>query len=146
MSLEPKAGLVICYDFLWKEEAKLGQDQGMKNRPCAVVLASQIKDDNSRDVIVCPVTHSLPKKGETSVEIPRKVAQHLNLDHQRMWIKTHQVNKIKWQNGIIPYGVSRTPQGAWSHGVMPYALREKVLQQVRENSRNRLIGIVSRDA
>jgi hypothetical protein len=35
----PHPGLVICYSYLWHREAQKKQIEGLKNRPCAVVLS-----------------------------------------------------------------------------------------------------------
>jgi len=42
----PKPGLVIRYSYLWHRESLIGQEEGAKERPCAVVLALQ--DDADR--------------------------------------------------------------------------------------------------
>ena len=142
MSLEPKAGLVLRYDFLWKEEERKGLEHGLKDRPCAVAIVSQPNEDDSRTVILCAITHSPPRDNENAVEIPLKVARHLNLDYDRMWIKTQQVNKLQWSEERIPYGFIKTPKNDWSYGVLPYALRQQVLQKIRENKRN--VQIINR--
>jgi hypothetical protein len=38
---EPVPGLVIGYAYLWRDEAPRGQDKGLKDRPCVIVLAVQ---------------------------------------------------------------------------------------------------------
>jgi mRNA-degrading endonuclease toxin of MazEF toxin-antitoxin module len=145
VSLEPTVGLVIRYDFLWKDEEAAGHEDGSKDRPCAIVLVSKEREDKSREVLVCAITHSPPREGETAVEIPHKVAMHLNLDHDRMWIKTHEINRFKWEESRIPFGVSQTPKGDWSYGLMPHALREQTLKQLQENSRKKSLSQVKRD-
>jgi hypothetical protein len=40
----PELGLVISCAYLWHEEAAAGQEEGVKERPCAVVLASENRD------------------------------------------------------------------------------------------------------
>jgi DNA invertase Pin-like site-specific DNA recombinase len=49
VAIEPKPGLVVRYDFLWKEEQRAGIEDG-KDRPCAIVLTSAEKADGSKDV------------------------------------------------------------------------------------------------
>jgi hypothetical protein len=34
----PRPGLVIRYSYLWAREAEEGRDEGVKDRPCAIVL------------------------------------------------------------------------------------------------------------
>jgi hypothetical protein len=34
----PRPGLVIRYSYLWESEARQGREEGVKDRPCAIVL------------------------------------------------------------------------------------------------------------
>jgi uncharacterized protein YifN (PemK superfamily) len=97
--LEPKAGLVIRYDFLWRREHAVGAEHGSKDRPSAVVMVVRAKEDGRRRVVVCPITHTPPAGGQSAVEIPTKLARHLGLDDQKMWIKTDAVNLLDWEVG-----------------------------------------------
>jgi len=106
VTIEPKPGLVIRYDFLWKEEKQAGIEEGGKDRPCAIVLTMNEKPDGSKDVLLCAITHSPPSQNETTLEIPPKVALHLGLDHSRSWIKTDQINRLQWEKGRILPGVT----------------------------------------
>lgn len=58
---------------------------------------------------------------------------------------TNTVNIFTWERNRVPFGISQTPEGKWSYGMLPYALREQVLNQLRANSRERVIARVSRD-
>ena len=146
MSLQPEVGLVIRYDYLWKNEEKTGRIDGAKDRPCAIILISQKGDNKTRDVYVCAITHTPPRQGETAVEIPYKVAKYLNLDHERMWVKTQEVNKMKWEENRIPFGVSKTPDGRWHYGMIPRALGQKIHEQALTNSKTNALNIVRRDS
>ena len=145
MAFEPRPGLVIRYDFLWKEEQRSGREQGVKDRPCAIILVSRERDDGSREVVLCPLSHAPPRAGESAVEVPSKVARHLGLDDQRSWIKTHQVNTLVWQRDRPPYGVTPAKENAWAFGQLPNALGRQVFEQVRQRSRQRTLATVSRD-
>ena len=145
MAFEPRIGHVIRYDFLWKQEQDSGLEHGLKERPCAVVLLSQLREDGSRLVAVCPITHRPPHNDRQAVEIPHEVARHLGFDDQRSWIRTNTVNTFTWEQGRIPFGVTPTPDGKWEYGALPYALREHVLNQLRANSREHAIVRVARD-
>lgn len=144
MAIEPKAGLVVRYDFLWKEEADLGLDSG-KDRPCAIVLVAVEKTDGSKDVLLCAITHSPPKKNEIAVEIPVAVSRHLGLDNEQSWIKTDQVNRLKWPRDRIPYGIMPARKGEWCFGMLPRALGEQVFNQLREKAHSRSLRTVDRD-
>jgi len=145
MALEPKPGLVIRYDFLWKDEADRGQEQGNKDRPCAIVLATQPKPDGSRHVILCPITHSPPSQDQSAVEVPPKVARHLGLDSDRNWIKTDQINTVVWPKARMPFGIAPLENQQWTYGQLPQALGRNVLEQVRERSQSRSLENVRRE-
>jgi hypothetical protein len=54
----PRPGLVIRYSYLWNREARAGQDEGSKDRPCAVLLA--VDRGEETEVYVLPITQSPP--------------------------------------------------------------------------------------
>ena len=142
---DPKPGLVIRFDFLWKEEARAGSEQGRKDRPCAIILATKPKEDGVRDVVLCPITHSPPREGETAVEIPPKLARHLKLDDERSWIKTHQVNTVEWEKDRLPYGVVPAHPGQWVFGQLHHAIGKQAFEQVRENATRKRLRNVRRE-
>lgn len=144
MALEPKPGLVVRYDFLWKEDREAGRESG-KDRPCAIVLVSAARPDGWRDVILCAVTHSPPVGSETAVPMPAAVARHLGLDDTPAWIKTDQVNVLQWEAERIPLGIMPVRKGQWSYGSIPQALGRQVFEQVREKARSGLLKRVDRD-
>lgn len=145
MSIEPKPGLVIRFDYLWRDEQMRGQEDGGKDRPCVIVVATKERADGSRRIMVCPITHSPAQGNQTAVKIPPKLARALDLDEGRMWIKTHELNAFTWEKDRIPVGMVKTPGGKWIHGIVPYAIRKEVLAQVRQNNRQRKLSQVMRN-
>ena len=83
---EPVPGLVIRYSYLWTQEHKRGQEEGVKDRPCAVVLVTA-NDDGNRIVTVLPVTHTPPSDLALAVEIPPLVKRRLNPDFSRCLVE-----------------------------------------------------------
>ncbi len=65
----PRPGLVIGYAYLWQAEQRQGQREGIKDRPCVIVLAVESKDDEII-VTVAPITHSPPRDEAAAIEIP----------------------------------------------------------------------------
>lgn len=145
MTLAPEPGLVIRYDFLWQADEATGAEYGLKDRPCVVILVSSPRDDNARDVIVCPISHTPPDAETPAVEIPYKVARYLRLDPGRMWITTRQVNVFRWEDGRIPVGVTRPRKGAWAFGRLPRKLAEAAFEQVRRQSTLKQVAVIRRD-
>lgn len=135
---------MVRYDFLWKEELDAGREDG-KDRPCAIVLTSAEKPDGSKDVLLCAITHSPPARNETAVKVPPAVAKHLGLDHEQSWIKTDQVNRLTWEKGRIPYGISQARKGEWSFGMIPQGLGKQVFDQVRDKARSRSLQTLDRN-
>ncbi|HEY3887128.1 MAG TPA: growth inhibitor PemK [Caulobacteraceae bacterium] len=91
---EPQPGLVIRYSYLWSQEAALGQDEGLKDRPCAIVLA--IEQSDGTRVYVLPITHSPPAEASEAVELPAAVKTRLNLDENRSWVMLTETNSFVW--------------------------------------------------
>lgn len=51
---QPVPGLVIRYAYLWQAEHQRGQEEGVKDRPCAVILVTT-DDEGDQVVTVLPV-------------------------------------------------------------------------------------------
>ena len=91
----PVPGLVIRYSFLWSREAKAGREEGSKDRPCAVLLATTTRD--GREIVtVLPVTHTPPRDERLAVEIPTGTKVRLGLDEARSWIVLDEANRFQW--------------------------------------------------
>ena len=100
---DPQPGLIIKFDDLWKEEERQGREDGAKDRPCAIVVASEKQADGDRRLLVCPITHTKPESEKDGIAVPPKVARHLGLDDRPSWIKTNELNKIAWSDpSIVP--------------------------------------------
>jgi hypothetical protein len=93
---EPEPGLVISYAYLWRHEHQAGQEEGRKDRPCVIVLASERATDGAIIVTVLPVTHRVPDNPAAAVEIPQNVKHTLGLDDQRSWVMVSEGNRFVW--------------------------------------------------
>lgn len=82
----PEPGLVIRYSYLWLSEHREGREEGIKDRPCAVVLALVNADGDTR-VTVLPITHSPPADASIAIEVPPDTKKRLGLDTDRSWIE-----------------------------------------------------------
>lgn len=92
---EPKPGQVIRYSYLWKREYDNHQEEGVKDRPSAVIMVTK-NDDGETLVTVLPVTHTPPSDPTLAVEIPRQTKQRLGLDDERSWIVLSEANRFIW--------------------------------------------------
>ena len=65
MSLpRPETGLVIRYSYLWLREHRQGREEGVKDRPRAIILATDTQDGET-EVLVLLVMHS-PSVGDAA--------------------------------------------------------------------------------
>lgn len=136
----PRPGLVICYSYLWADEYGRGREEGLKDRPCAIVAARQIVE--GREVItVLPVTHRQPANPADGLEIPAPLKWHLGMDDKPSWIVLTETNDFLWPGpDLRPIPGSSPPRFAF--GMLPprfYAhMREALL---RLNRQRRLIKV-----
>ena len=79
----PHPGLVIHYAYLWHAEHLKGQEEGVKDRPCVIMLAAEVVDGETV-VTVLPVTHTPPLDLSAAVEIPLATKQRLGLDSRAL--------------------------------------------------------------
>ena len=144
MLVRPEAGLVVNYDFLWKDEEDRGRTKG-KDRPCMIVATHEVGGLDGCYVYILPITHAPPNPREPGIEIPHSVASRLGLDGERMWIKTREVNRVEWPEGGYPFGVTANRRGQMSYGVMRRDIAEQAYQQVDEQYRNGKVVEINRD-
>jgi len=121
---EPVPGLVIRYSYLWAEEHKRGREEGVKDRPCAIILVTTNEDDE-RVVTVLPISHAPPADSKLAVEIPAPVKRRLKLDDERSWVVLTEVNRFIWP------GPDLRPSkpgdlASVAYGPLPFALFEEI--------------------
>jgi hypothetical protein len=121
---EPVPGLIIRYSYLWAEEHKRGQEEGVKDRPCAVILVTTY-EDGERVVTVLPISHTPPADPKLAVEIPAPVKRRLKLDDDRSWVVLTEANRFIWPGPDLR--PSRPGDSASvAHGPLPFALFEEI--------------------
>jgi hypothetical protein len=116
----PVPGFVIRYSYLWQREAAEGREEGVKDRPCAIVLVVRRDDDDAPLVAVLPVTHSSPQN-EDALEIPALVKSRLRLDAERSWIVLSEANLFRWPGPDLRPAVNGDPSTI-TYGMLPPAL------------------------
>jgi hypothetical protein len=113
----PHPGLVICYAYLWADESARGRVEGVKDRPCAIVLARQRLADLTI-VTVVPVTHTPPAHPAEAIEIPPAIKAHLGLDKAPSWIVVSEVNDFVWPGPDLRPIPGKSPSRV-EFGVLP---------------------------
>jgi len=92
---DPVPGLVIRYSYPWKAESGGGQEEGVKDRPCAVILVSA-DDGGDRVVTVLPISRTPPADPELAVELPAATKRRLGLDDGRSWVILTEASCFLW--------------------------------------------------
>jgi hypothetical protein len=91
----PEPGLVIRYSYLWSAEHREGKDEGVKDRPCAVILVTE-DEEQGKVVTVLPITHTPPGDEKLALEIPAATKKRLGLDDNPSWIVLTEANRFIW--------------------------------------------------
>jgi hypothetical protein len=138
----PQPGLVIRYAYLWRREALTGQEEGTKDRPCAVVLARKDQDGEIR-VYALPVTHSPSDRDTEAVAIPAAVKQRLGLDESASWIVVSEANVFTWPGPDLRFVPGKGLESA-AYGFLPPGLFKVVRDRFLARARRRRAGLVPR--
>jgi hypothetical protein len=114
---KPEPGLVIRYSYLWLREHREGREEGVKDRPCAIVLAAR-DSDNQTHVLVVPVTHTPPANLAEALELPAAIKRHLGLDTERSWIVLNESNLFGWPGPDLRR-IGDRDDGSVAYGFLP---------------------------
>lgn len=94
---------MIRYSYLWRSEHERGQDEGVKDRPCAIILVTAAADKEVL-VTVLPVTHSPPKHHADAIKVPTATCRRLGLDDEPQWIVLAEANRFAWPGPDLRFG------------------------------------------
>lgn len=117
----PQPGQVLCYAYLWADEAERGQEEGLKNRPVAVIVALQPQGEDRPRVVALPITHSEPSDPADGVLLPAATKARLGLDGERSWVILTECNVFSWPGPDLR-PVPHSNPAATLYGVLPAAL------------------------
>ena len=136
----PEPGLVISYSYLWHSEYERDQEEGLKDRPCAIILVAE--DDAGETVVtVVPVTHS-PPEGE-AVEIPLTIKRRLRLDEARSWVVVSEVNRFVWPGPDLRPMPRGEPE-RFDYGFLPPSLFRQIRDRLLAAAAAQKLNVVPR--
>lgn len=121
---KPVQGLVIRYSYLWRSEHLRGQEEGVKDRPCAVILVTR-QENGDEIVTVLPITRSPPADQLFAVEIPQATKQRLALDSERSWVMLSEANRFIWPGPDLR-PLRNNDIASVALGQLPYNLIEEI--------------------
>lgn len=139
---EPLPGLVVRYSYLWRSEADLGREEGVKDRPCAIVLAARAEAGETI-VYALPISHTSPMQSQFGVELPAATKEHLGLDAERSWIILTEMNVFAWPGPDLRFVAGRGPDSG-AYGMLPPGLFRIVRDRFLALARTRKAAIVRR--
>jgi hypothetical protein len=117
---QPVPGLVLRYSYLWEAEHRRGQEEGVKDRPCAVVVV--VTNDQGNEVVTAlPITHGPPSNPALAIEIPHATKRRLGLDDERSWVVIAEANRFTWPGPDLRLMPSGDPASV-AYGLLPRAL------------------------
>jgi hypothetical protein len=138
----PEPGLVISYSYLWKREARSGQDEGLKDRPCAIIVAQQVEGGGRTRILVAPISHQPSADPAMCMEIPARVKQMLGLDGARSWVH-FEVNRFWWPGPDLR-PVSRARPDLFEFGFLPPKLFGQLTKRIAALAVERRLIVTAR--
>lgn len=140
----PKQGLVVRYFCLWQREAEAGREEGIKDRPCAVVLVI-LRDDEKPVVRVLPISHYPPDEAEDGLEIPALVKNRLGLDWERYWVIFSESNDFVWPGPDLRPALG-SDMSSVAFGFLPPRFMSVLLTRIEARRKFRRMRSVARTA
>jgi len=139
---KPVPGLVIRYAYLWRDEYRRGQEEGLKDRPCAVIVVTT-GEAGDQAVTVLPVTHTPHSDPSLAVEIPIGTKRRLGLDDARSWVVLSEANRFLWPGPDLRPIRSGDPSGV-AYGLLPRALFKEISTKLADAIAARAVRVVPR--
>ncbi|MGH6974159.1 MAG: growth inhibitor PemK [Stellaceae bacterium] len=124
----PEPGLVVCYEFLWRDEARSGLEYGQKQRPCAIIVA--VTDSTGKtETIVAPITHTPPTAPSEGIEILSAIKSHLGLDAAPAWAIVTDLNRFIWPGfDLSPIPGRKPPR--YAYGMLPPRFFDRIKRRI----------------
>jgi hypothetical protein len=138
----PEPGDILSYAYLWHREALQGQEDGLKDRPVVVVVAAQTLGGRTQ-LLVAPVTHSIPSKNDDAIEMPTSVKRELRLDKDRSWIVVSELNQFVWPGPDVRVSAA-SPDGSPLIGAIPQWLYDRVKSSIAAKAQAERLNITKR--
>lgn len=133
---------MIRYAYLWRAVHQRGQEEGLKDRSCAVVLVTT-DEDGDQFVTALPVTHTPPSDPSLAVEIPPAIKQRLGLDDARSWIVLSEANRFVWPGPDLRPAQVGDPSSV-AYGLLPCALFKEITAKLSAAITARSMRVVPR--
>jgi hypothetical protein len=134
--------MVIRYSYLWDSEARKGREEGIKDRPCAIILVI-LREGEHPIVRVLPVTHSPPMDSRDALEIPTETKRRLKLDGERSWVILSEANDFIWPGPDLRPVPGSDPSTV-AYGFLPPRFMRVLRERLASRQTQRRMSNVSR--
>jgi len=121
---------------LWESEARQGREEGVKDRPCSIILVI-LREGEHPIVRVLPVTHSPPSDPADAIEIPAPTKQRLKLDSERSWVVLTEANDFIWPGPDLRPAVTGDLSSV-AYGFLPPKFMQTVHERLAQRRRDKL--------
>jgi hypothetical protein len=141
MSLpEPQPGLVFRYSYLWHNENMTGQEEGIRDRPCTVIMVAA--HEGGKRVMAIPLTRTQPANTDFTVKIPDVTKRRLGLDNARVWAICSEVNEFIW---TVP-DVRPLPKAPlrYEYGFLPPKIFNQIKAKIQFCANGKTLRVVAR--
>lgn len=133
----PRPGLVVGYDFLFREQADAGQENASKPHPAAIILIT--KTDVQTRVSLLAISHSPPRRGEEAyhLKLASTECRLMGLDHGDHWINLRDINSFDWPGYDL---VPSAPGRSYVYGTMSRSTFVRVVNALKAAAGRRAIN------
>lgn len=133
---KPRPGLVVGYDFLFREQADVGIENASKPHPAAIILV--VNQDVRTRVSLVAISHSPPSPSEAPyrLELTPAERREMNLDSGKHWINLRDINSFDWPGYDL---VRSAPGGAYIFGSMSKGTFSRVVEALKKCAGRRSI-------
>lgn len=134
---KPVPGLVIGYEFLFREDEEAGLENASRPHPCAIILVT--KEGPNQRVSLVAISHSPPSLNEAGhyMKLTPGECRHMGLDSGDHWINLRDINSFDWPGyDLKPIAPNKT----YVFGRMSKGAFSSLVSALKECAGRKLIG------
>jgi hypothetical protein len=133
---KPRPGLVIGYDFLFREQADVQIENANKPHPAAVILV--VRQGAQERVRVVATSHVPPSPAEAAFRLKLTSAEcrEMGLDTRDQWINLRDINAFDWPGYDL---VRSAPGNSYVYGAMSKGTFARVVSALQSCAGRRFI-------
>ena len=111
----PRPGLVVGYDFLFREQAAAGMENASKPHPAAIILV--VAQGEQTRVSLVAISHSSPSPDDAPyrIKLTPTECRDMGLDARDQWVNLRDINAFDWPGYDL---VRSAPGGGFVYGAM----------------------------